>query len=273
MRASNLVLAALSAATAAAAPTTPSAGCTRELLAAHVETYISAQVAGKPDAIAALAAAAGAAKFEYTEDAKPLDVTKGVLTLALRPAHNRSIYDTTQCATYTELIVTDAPNPRVVGTQMRFDAASPATTLLKMESLVTQEGDWAFNATGTLFWATREDGMWGAIPEADRDSRATIQAAADAYMDLFQNKSTVVPWGTPCDRLEGSMYTGNGSLTDSCNVGVPDGVNIHNRRYVIDEVLGTVDAFVTFQTRPDSHEFRVEKGKLRFVHTLTIMRD
>ncbi len=64
---------------------------------------------------------------------------------------------------------------------------------------------------------------------------------------------------------------------DSCEVGVPAGVNIANRRFVVDEVMGTVQVFCTFGAgtpgggsgAPDSHLFRVENGKLRYVHTLT----
>ncbi len=44
-----------------------------------------------------------------------------------------------------------------------------------------------------------------------------------------------------------------------------------DRRYVIDETLGTVDIFLTFGSIPDSHEFRVEKGKIRYVHTMSVM--
>ena len=49
------------------------------------------------------------------------------------------------------------------------------------------------------------------IPEADRDSRETLIKAADAYLNLFNDKSVVVPWGTPCVRLEGGLYTGKGA--------------------------------------------------------------
>ncbi len=248
-----------------AAPAFPAADCTRDSLKAATEAYISAQAAGKPDNVLALAAAS----LEYTEDARVRDIKTGVLSTPLRIDHNRSNIDTTQCATYTELIASDPARPRAIGTQMRFDKGK----LVKIESLVTQSGDWAFNASRMLSYAVREDGKWDTIPEAQRDSRAVIQAAADAYLDLFNNKSVVVPWGTPCDRLEGSMYTGPGAANDTCNVGVPSGVVISNRRYVIDETVGTVDCLVTFATRPDSHEFRVEKGKIRFVHTLTIMRN
>jgi len=73
------------------------------------------------------------------------------------------------------------------------------------------------------------------------------------------------------------MYTGKGTPKDSCEVGVPAGVNIANRHFVVDEELGTVQVFCTFGAgtpgggsgAPDSHLFRVENGKLRYVHTLT----
>ncbi|KAH6912291.1 hypothetical protein BKA70DRAFT_1423002 [Coprinopsis sp. MPI-PUGE-AT-0042] len=133
-------------------------------------------------------------------------------------------------------------------------------------------GDWLFNATGTQYYASREN--WFVIPEADRNTRETIKAGGDAYLDLFSKPNTVVPWGTPCARLEGGIYTGRGLPTDSCNVGVPSGVELVNRRYVIDEMVGAVDIFLNFGGAngiPDSHEFRLEKGKLRFVHTMTVM--
>jgi hypothetical protein len=76
------------------------------------------------------------------------------------------------------------------------------------------------------------------------------------------------------------MYTGKGSPKDSCDVGVPSGVNIANRRFVVDEMIGSVVAFCTFGAgsptggsgAPDSHLFRLEKGKLRYVHTLTHLK-
>ena len=60
-------------------------------------------------------------------------------------------------------------------------------------------------------------------------------------------------------------------------MGVPSGVNIANRRFIVDETIGSVVAFCTFGAgsadggsgAPDTHLFRVEGGKLRYVHTLT----
>jgi len=148
--------------------------------------------------------------------------------------------------------------------------------IAEIEILWTTTGYWLFNADAYLKYSSAED--WNPIPAEDRDSRDTLVAAANAYLDAFlEGKIDQVPWGFPCVRIEGGAYTGKGSPSDSCEVGVPSGVNIANRRFVVDEVLGSVVAFCTFGAggpnagsgSPDTHLFRVENGKLRYVHTLT----
>ena len=98
-----------------------------------------------------------------------------------------------------------------------------------------------------------------------------MRAAADAYLDLFRDKSVQVPWGTPCARLEGSVYTGRGVAEDTCNVGVPENIDMADRRYVIDPVVGSVAVFLRMgpNQRPDAHVFRIEDGKIRYIHTIT----
>ncbi|RDL38143.1 uncharacterized protein BP5553_05576 [Venustampulla echinocandica] len=189
--------------------------------------------------------------------------------------HNRTILDTTACATYTELIITDSTKPYVIGTQIHHN--STADGILKVvlvDTIASGTGDWLFNATQTLQYVLQES--WATIPQEKRDSRETLQAVGDAYLDLWGNPDAPVPWGTPCRRLEGSSYTGKGLPTDSCNVGIPGGTQPPNtdRRYVIDETVGSVDVLCTFGTMrdaPDSHELRLEGGKLRFVYTMTVM--
>jgi len=141
----------------------------------------------------------------------------------------------------------------------------------------TTTGYWGFNVDAYLKYATSED--WTPISTAaKRDTRATLVAAANAYLDAFlEGKKDLVPWGYPCNRTEGGMHTGTGVATDSCDVGVPSGVNIANRHFAVDETMGAVVAFCTFGAggpnggsgAPDTHLFRVEDGKLRFVHTMT----
>jgi hypothetical protein len=110
------------------------------------------------------------------------------------------------------------------------------------------------------------------IPAGQRDKREALVAAANAYFDAFlEQKLDLVPWGYPCNRTEGGIHTGKGVPEDGCQVGVPSGVNIVARRFIVDETIGAVVAFCTFGVGglPDIHLFRVEKGKLRFVHTMT----
>jgi hypothetical protein len=257
-----LAIASLSA-LAVAAPTATT--CDAATLKNATDQYVAAQTAGQVSKLTYLDTTT-----TYTENAKSATIASGILSKALKIDHVKSTHDTTACSTYTELIVADTAKPYVIGTQLRFTDAK----ISKVETIVTTTGDWLFDVAGTLKWASKES--WDVIPEAKRDTRATIQKAADAYLDIFNDKKVVVPWGTPCARLEGGSYTGNGSPSDRCDVGIPSGVVLGNRRYVIDETLGEVDVFLSFGAGtaglPDSHEFRVEGGKIRYVHTMTVMK-
>lgn len=201
----------------AASAGTANAQCTREELVSLTDSYLEAQSAGSPDALTPLLAA----ELDYSENFQAADLAAGILSQPLTLAHNRSTHDTTACAAYTELIVTDPAHPYVIGSQFRLTEGA----VTQIETIITDEGDWLFNATGTYYWASQE--AWDVIPEEDRDSREVIQAAGDAYADLFNDKSVTVPWGTPCARLEGGAYTGNGSPTDRCDVGVPSGKSVN----------------------------------------------
>jgi hypothetical protein len=242
-----------------------SAACTRETLKALTDAHLAAQTTGQTSF---------AANATYTQNRKRASPASSILSQALKIDYARAQHDVPQCAAFTEFIVTNTANPYVIATQLRLDNTTNAVT--QIDTIVTTKGDWLFNVTGTYYWASREN--WTAIPTAKRDTREAIKAAGDAYCDVFADKSVKVPWGTPCARLEGGMYTGKGQASDSCNVGVPSGVKLVNRQYVIDEEYGTVDIMMDFAGTagsvgksglPDSHEFRLEGGKLRYVHTLS----
>ncbi|KAK8034299.1 hypothetical protein PG993_009294 [Apiospora rasikravindrae] len=249
-----------SAVAARPAASAAAATCDRATLVSISDSYVAAQAAGQLETLKGVDA-----NTVYTQNFKTATLASGLLSQSFKIDHNRSTHDTTQCATYTELIIADTKNPHVIATQIRLSPNSTAPTISKIETIVTSTGDWLFNAPATLRYASQES--WGEIPEAQRDARDVIQAAADAYLDLFNDKSVKVPWGSPCARLEGGSY-----VQPRCDVGVPSGVRQTNRRYVVDEVTGAVDVFFDFAgADPDSHEFRVEGGKLRYVHTLTVM--
>lgn len=65
---------------------------------------------------------------------------------------------------------------------------------------------------------------------------------------------------------------------DNCTMVWPDTIVVTDRRYVVDEEFGAVDIFEGFPgldrsqgnaSMADSHLFRVEGGKIRFVHTVS----
>ncbi|GAA5058295.1 hypothetical protein GCM10023208_24640 [Erythrobacter westpacificensis] len=189
----------------------------------------------------------------------------GFLTPAREVNWHLALLDTTTCEIFVEAVMLNDERPIVAATQIGngFFGVGP------FDNIVTDEGDWLFDAEATYEYARRED--WSDIPESERATRDELIAAADAYLDLFNDPTVEVPWGEPCARLEGGVYTGRGEPTDSCNVGVPEGVELKNRRYVVDPVKGAVNVFLEFgdNALPDSHTFRVENGKIRYIHTVT----
>jgi hypothetical protein len=250
------------------APTTSVAqiSCSREGLQRAVDLYLAAQAKGNTSGLP-LAAGLG-----YMENAARVDIDSGLIRTPMTIDHHRSLIDPSTCQTFTEVIVANKEKPYVLGSRLRVNRDKIA----EIEILWTTTGYWLFNADAYLKWSSSE--KWDPIPAGQRDTRDTLVAAANAYLDAFlEGKKDLVPWGYPCNRTEGGAHTGNGSPTDSCDVGVPSGVNIANRRFIVDETIGSVVVFCTFGAgnaaggsgAPDTHLFRVENGKLRYVHTLT----
>jgi hypothetical protein len=234
--------------------------CTRDGIQAATDLYLAAQTKGDPSG---LPLATGLA---YIENMQIVDIKAGVIQKPMKIDFHRTLIDPSTCQSYTEIIVTDKTHPYVLGTRLRVNHDKIA----EIESMVTQEGDWLFNADNYMKWSPNED--WGVIPAAQRDTRDTLVYAANAYLDAFlEAKGDLVPWGYPCERTEGGLRTGKQQPDDTCQVGVPAGVNIVARRFIVDEETGSIVALCTFGVNglPDAHLFRIEKGKLRFVHTLT----
>jgi hypothetical protein len=120
-----------------------------------------------------------------------------VIKTAMKIDHHRSLIDTSTCQTFTEVIVTNKEKPYVLGTRMRVNRDKIA----EIEILWTTTGYWLFNADAYLKWSSSE--KWDVIPADQRDTRATLVAAANAYLDAVpRRKKDLVPWGYPCNRTE-----------------------------------------------------------------------
>jgi hypothetical protein len=240
--------------------------CSREGLQRAADLYIAAQTKGDTSGLP-LGTGLG-----YVENHVPAKMDEGLIKAAMKIDHHRSLVDPTTCQTFTEVIVANMEKPYVLGTRLRVNRDK----IVEIEILWTTTGYWLFNADAYLKWSASEN--WDTIPVNKRDTRDTLVSAANAYLDAFlEGKKDRVPWGYPCNRTEGGAHTGKGDPTDSCDVGVPSGVNIANRRFIVDETIGSVVVYCTFGAggpgggsgAPDTHLFRIENGKLRYVHTLT----
>ena len=249
-----------------------SAQCSRETLQKLADTYVQAQTTGKATMLPL------AANASYAENDQTMDIAKGVLAGALKVDFTRSFHDTTQCATFTELVAATDPHPYVIHTRM--EATKNGKKVSKMESVVTDAGDWVFGAPEHL--AVTRTEKWDEIPKDKRDTRAAIQAAADAYLNNWGEPTLPVPHGTPCSRLEGRISTAaKDPAGQTCTMGAfPQKLNVSNRRYVIDEEYGSVSVFNGFPfieaskpfeyPSPSSNQIRVEGGGIRYIHEVTI---
>jgi hypothetical protein len=242
----------------------PRPTCTRQSLQSAVDSYLAAQKAGDRTKMAF------AEKVKYLENMSGVGADKGMWNTALPIAFSRSFLDKDRCRTFSEVIVTEGGHPYVIGTRLSVDNGK----ILAIDSLVSDKGDWLFNANAYLKYSSKED--WTPPKSGAHESMQELINAANSYLDLFSDKLVKTPWGRPCARLEGGAYTNrSGDPNATCEVGIPPGVlYIVNRDYVVDAEQGVINVFCRFGNSttgmPDSHTFRLVGGKLRNVHTISI---
>ncbi len=239
--------------------------CSRTDMQAAVDSYLAAQRAGDPSLMNA------ADEITFVNSREAIDADDAIVNTPVGVDNVLTLKDEYACETFSEVIDADGEVPRVIGVHLTL---TPEGEITEVDTLVTDPGDWLFNAQQTLYWTRQED--WGRLPEGQRGSRQDLRDAANSYLDLFNDKTVDVPWAEPCRRLEGGAYTGASGPNDSCELGVPDGVGFPVRDYVIDPELGAIVALVPFGGPgglPDSHLFRVAYGKITNVHTITVCRD
>ncbi|KAL2192876.1 hypothetical protein P885DRAFT_64492 [Corynascus similis CBS 632.67] len=289
------LLTTLSLASASAA-----ASCSREVLQEVTKAYVAAQEAGDASLLTGLVSPHS--NQVYLENNQVvgggLADPSGALGSPLQIDFSRSIHDPDQCATFTEIIAASDPHPRVIHTRIVLEPplAPPSNSTYRafsslfrravnpddipkaslIESIVTDQGDWLFNATGTLELNAGE--VWDEIPEDERAaSPADVRALGDAYFDRFGDESVEVPWAAePCYRLEGGLPARGEVRDGECIMVFPSTIIVPYRRYVVDVTLGAASLFVGFPgldrtqgqaPMPDSHLFRVEQGKIKYIHT------
>lgn len=178
------------------------AECTREGLLAAAGSYIEAQTAGKISSLKL-----SSTNFTYQQNNKVSDISKGLLSTPYKIDLTRSTADTVACASYTMWISSTGSKPYVVGTQIRHADNDPSTISM-IDTIAATTGDLFFNASKTLGYIKAED--WSLInATASRPSRELLKKVGDAYLDMWTDAKAAdtIPWGTQCERVEGSSYT------------------------------------------------------------------
>ena len=238
----------------------PPGGCTRANLQAAVDSYIEAQKAGDPAKMAL------GSKVRYIENLDTITMDKSICKKALPIALHHDFLDCDSCRTFSEVIVTGG-HSYVIGMRLRVVDSK----VTEVDAIVTDTGDWQYNAKRYLDSATAQ--KWDTLPQSERTSRQLLINAANAYGAIFEVPHTdTIPFGTPCSRLEGGTPV-------VCTDGFPTGSINHklsHRDFVVDVDKGVINMFCflevggTTPPKPDSHLLWLINGKIRYVHTLTI---
>jgi hypothetical protein len=241
-------------------------GCTRASLQAIADKYVDALKNGNPSLMPL------ASQPKYIERRKEVPLGEGIWKKPLVVDFYRTLVDVDICEAFTEIISAKNDPQYVTGTRLKIVNGKIA----EIESLVSNKNDWLFNADDYLKYSSTEN--WDILPPDKRTDRQTLINVASDYFQIFTDYSAFpkVPWGIPCARIEGGMYTNpKNDPNPSCTVGVPKGggVPMTNRRYIVDVDRGAVVGQVDFGGEKglwDAHTFRLESGKLRYVHVITL---
>ena len=247
--------------------------CTRTGLESAVNSYLTAIAAGD---YTKLPLTTDAKYYENDHDAKQkyssgkmtydkeVAFGEGLWKAPLKVDFHRNLIDVDSCATFTEIIVANSEPQYIFGARLdvKGDKISKITLVL------TQKGDWGFNAKNYLNYSSKED--WSELPVAGRRTREQLRVDSYAYLAYFDDSTKVnpkPPWAKPCARLEGGAYTGDGG----CNVGIPQKTPLTPVSYLADVDYGMVVVFLYFGGA-DSHWFRILPAGYRYIHTLTAMK-
>lgn len=195
------------------------AECTRAGLLSAAESYLAAQIAGKPSTLAL-----STSNFTYQQNNKVSDIAKGLLVTPYTLALNRTSADVAACASYTMWISTAGAKPFVVSTQIRH-TDNDTNKISMIDTISATTGDLFFDAKKTLDYIQKED--WSEIPEGKRPSRDLLKKVGDGYLDMWTDKNAAdsIPWGTECERVEGSRKLHYWEFIEAANIDVKSRVH------------------------------------------------
>lgn len=232
--------------------------------------------------------------LQYAQNGSPLTInsSESLLSTPFTVQHSHTLIDQDACASFTKLILVhpeDAERRLLLGAQIHFNMSTTdarLTRVRRLDVVYVGEGDWKMeNFTAAAARVEGED--WGALSRGAQDTPETLEAVAEAYLDFLGGAAgdaagggngtagaAAVPWGRPCARLEGSVYTaGEESCAEGLSLPSEGGAEgITERTYVMDASVGSVSVVArdgSLGGAPTVLELRVLQGELRYVHQFT----
>ena len=226
--------------------------CSRDGLQRAVDLYIAAQTQGDTSGLP-LATGLG-----YCENHAPAAINAGLIKTAMKIDHHRSLLDPSTCQTFTEVIVTDKAKPYVLGTRLRVNHDKIA----EIEILWTTTGYWLFNADDYLKCSSSEkwDVDSGRPARHARHARRRGQRLPRRVSRREEGRRAVGLSVHAHRRRHAHRQRLAHRQLRRRRAG---GVNIANRRFVVDETIGSVVVYLHLRRRrPERRQRRARHASL-----------
>ena len=122
------------------------AECTRASLQGVVDQYLDALKKGDFSRMPL------APQAKYIESRKEIPFGQGIWQAPLAFDFQRSLFDVEICETFSEIIAANISHPYVIGTRLKVVDGK----IVEVESLVSDEDDWLFDADNYLKYSSTE---------------------------------------------------------------------------------------------------------------------
>jgi hypothetical protein len=236
-----------------------SAGCTRELLKATVDSYFKALAAHDPSMLPL------ADNVKFTEDGKASKVGEaGLWKTAGALKHVHSALDTESCQTASQAVVPDGSTDIPVAVRLKLQDQK----LTEIETIAVQAGDYEAlgspfpSNTGALTMSAMRAKWEEPVVAAQRNSRAEILGWIEKYFRMFPRG--ICNTSSDCKRIENGGGNFGCAFGASCAAGMPSASdNVMKPRALLADVeTGVGVGFTMFMGHTDMHMYKMYGGQI-----------
>jgi hypothetical protein len=231
-----------------------SAGCTRELLKATVDSYFKALAAHDPTMLPL------ADNVKFTEDGKAIKIGEAGLWKtagALKYVH--SALDTETCQSASQAVVPDGSTDIPVGVRLKLQNQK----LTEVETIAVQAGDYTalgspFPSNTSQLAASAMLAKWEEpVAAAQRNTRAELLGWIEKYFRMFPRG--ICNTASDCKRIENGGGNFGCAVGASCATGAPGASdNVMKPRALLADVeTGVGVGFTMFMGHTDMHMFKM----------------